>query len=75
MRQLVGLLTVDEQRKIQDLKQGMTMAVGSGSGTVMTNIGLYTEIGTSCGNTNDRVTGGMSTAAPGGPSMVGPPTA
>jgi hypothetical protein len=70
MRQLVRLLTVNEQRKINDLKQGVTMAVGSGSGTGMTNIGLHTEIGTSRGNTNERVTGGMgfmSTAAPGGP--------
>ena len=70
MRQLVGLLTDDEQRKIQNLKQGVMMAVGSGSGNGVTNIGLHTEIGTSRGNTNNRVTGGMgfmSTAAPSGP--------
>jgi hypothetical protein len=74
MRQLVGLLTVDEQRKIKSLKQGLAMSVGRGSGFGLTDIGLHTEIGTSRGNTNNRVTGGMgfmSSAAPGGPMHGG----
>ena len=74
MRQLVGLLTVDEQRKIKNLKQGLAVSVGRGSGSGLTNIGLHTEIGTSRGDTNNRVTGGMgflSSAAPGCPIHSG----